>query len=300
MSEKIKNLLKSFGWEIGFGVISFIMMFVAFLIEYFFYPDNTEFWASFFALLSFIGIIGLTIRIIWRQFKENKQLMLFTILILFSIAIFNSTQISAIIFPIVFELIGKVLFSNSSLKGLEKKIQKFNSDGNNIVKLKVDKNYFEEREMSVEKLFKIMVYFIWLLPVLVYDVIISLASHITCINEEAFESLKNGEIHVGNLTTEQFEISVNKITASNCFNEKIFVFANNLLMKYDKLMLCTTFMVIFMIIFFIFLFFSERVKDMSDEYVKRKNRPFIKNEVKGKEKWRSFFTDDEIVYIDEA
>ena len=273
MSEK-KNeswLLKLLGntkWKVLFVVLSFIMLGLALLCEYFFYPKNTELWASIFTALFLICIIVVIVPVTLRFFKENKWLILFTNLILFSMAILNSTQISAIVFPLIFELLFKIIFSNSSLKGLEKKIRKFNSE--NKVKLIVNKNYFEDREKDAQFIFKLIIYFMWILPVLAYDVLKSLA------------------------------IEVNKITGIDDFNKKIFDFANNIIMKYDKVTLCMTFMMIFMVIFFIFLFCSKRVKEMSDEYVERKNRPFIKNEVKGKEKWRSFFTDDEIVYIDEA
>ncbi len=272
MSEKkILNLLEDPKWKVLFIVLSVIMLGLALLCEYILYPKNTEFWASFFAALFFIFISIVTFLVTWRFFKENIPLILFTILVLFTMAMLNSTQISAIVVPLIFELLFKVIFSNNSLKRLEKKIHVFNSDNKNKVKLKANKDYFEDRERYLQYIFKLMIYFMWIFPVLVYDVLVSLT------------------------------LEVNKITGSKDINDKIFDFANYIITKYDKLMLCTTFMMIFMTIFIIFIiFFSKRVKEMSDEYVERKNRTFIKNEVKGKEKWRSFFTDDEIVYIDEA
>lgn len=300
--KKILNLLKIYKWEVILAVLSIIMLGIALLCEYVFYPKNTEFWFMFFAflcfVLSFICFIGVTRLFIVRFFKENWGLILFTILMLSSMAFLNSTQISAIVFPIVFELIGKVLFSNNSLKGLEKKIQNFNSE--NEVKLIVNKNYFEDRQRDVQYIVRLMISFMWILPVLVYDVLVSLASYVMRINEKILEQMRGGDIHVGDLLSEHFGIAVNNITGSNDLNESIFIFANKLIMKYDKVTLCMTFMMIFMVIFFIILFTSKRVKEMSEEYVERKNRPFIKSEVKSKEKWKSFFTDDEIVYIDKA
>ena len=161
----------------------------------------------------------------------------------------------------------------------------------------MNKPYYEYREKYMDHIFKLMVYCIWILPVFFYDVLISLASYRSCVNKETLDSFKNSAIIDNMFTAAQTELTVNRITGSDEFNKKIFVFANNVLMKCDKLMICMILMVSFTIFFFIFLFTSTNLKTSSHEYAERKKRAFIKN-LPRDQKGDLFFTEDEIAFID--
>ena len=125
----MKETLKIYKREaFAFG-FSLFMLFIAYICKYVLYIVSTV-----FSLLSLTGIIILTALIIWRLLIENKLLMLVTIVILFSMAIFNSTQTNAVIFPLIFELIRKCITYKSPLDtmSLENKIKRFNNEKNTV------------------------------------------------------------------------------------------------------------------------------------------------------------------------
>ena len=128
----MKETLKIYKREaFAFG-FSFFMLFIAYICKYVLYLEHIV--STVFSLLSLTGIIILTALIIWRLLIENKLLMLVTIVILFSMAIFNSTQTNAVIFPLIFELIRKCITYKSPLDtmSLENKIKRFNNEKNTV------------------------------------------------------------------------------------------------------------------------------------------------------------------------